>query len=176
MIGIPPLFQLWATLAAVGLFGVAVYLTRATPLRIVGAFVATILFTGFNVLWDLLAHAAGWWWYPWQASRLVPLPVYFAQDLVWGGTFSLVGWRIQRRFGSLSLVVFLFLLSILGSIRDAVFSSLTKTIVFGPSPTSRLADFACWATLLASAQLTMRLVAGPVTGERLSRTRPSARI
>ena len=169
--GFTPQFQLWSTLAAAGLFGAAVYLTRAKRRRMAGALMATLIFTALNVLWDVAAHEAGWWSYPSQARPFLPLPVYFAQDLVWGGALGLVGWRIQRRFGLRGVAAFVLLLSVIAAVRDFAYASITKAIAFGPSPASPLAEFACWATLLAIAQATIRLVGGPSTRDGLARAR-----
>ncbi len=166
-----PWLQFWFTLAAVGLFGATIYLTRVKRLRTAGALAATLIVTGFNVLWDLVAHASGWWLYPSEARPILPLPIYFAQNLVWGGAFGLVGWRIQRRFGLGGLVVYISLLTALGALRDFTWASNTKAISFGTGPAPRLADLTCWASLLVIAQITIRLVAGPSTHDGLARTR-----
>lgn len=153
-------FQVWSILAAAGLFVATVYLTRASRRRVTGALVAALVFTALNVVWDVAAHKAGWWWYPSRSGALLPFPVYFAQDLVWGGAFWLVGWRIERRFGARAMAAYVPLLSAIGGLRDFLIAFVTKAIWFGPGPTSRLADFGCWFTLLAVAQIIMRLVAG----------------
>ena len=171
MTGFTPQFELWSTLVAIAIFGVAIYLARATRRRAAGALLAALVFTGLNVPWDWMAHEAGWWWYPGQAGSLAPLLVYLAQDLVWGGAFGLLGWRIERCFGSRSLAVFVLLLSVIGSVRDSVIASVTGIIAFGSGPLPRLADFACWATLLVSAQGAMRLVAGPSACDGLAKAR-----
>jgi hypothetical protein len=162
-------FQLWTMVAAAVLFSAAVYLTRARFRRAAGALIAFLAFSLLNMLWDRVANQSNWWEYPLQAGPLAPVATYLASDLVWGGVFGLVGWRIQRRFGSLVLAAFIFLLSVAGTVRDHLIASRTQVIVFGPAPFSTIADFACWATLLVIAQLIMRAVSGPATADGLAR-------
>ena len=167
--GFTPLFQLWSTLAAASLFGAAVFLTRAKRRKTIAALMATLIFTVLNVVWDVAAHKAGWWSYPSQSRPFLPLPVYFAQDLVWGGAFGLIGWRIQRRFGSYGLAAYVLVIS---ALRDFTIASRTKAISFGAGRAPVFADFACWLSLLLIAQVTIRLVGGPSTCEGLARTLP----
>ncbi len=164
--GFTPEFQLWSTLAAVGLFAAAVYLTRAKPRRITASLIGTLLFTAGNVLWDVAAHKAGWWSYPTQAGSVLPFPVYFAQDLVWSGGFGLLGWRIERRFGLRAVAAYLLLLVAVAVCRDFAWAFVTKAISFGSGPAPILADCVCWASLLSVAQVTMRLISGSSTHDK----------
>ncbi len=167
--GFTPQVEVFLVLSALALFGTAAYFTRATPRRNAAALVATLVFSILNVLWDIAAYKATWWWYVVGNRMFAPLALYLAQDLVWGGALALVGWRIQRRLGALGLAIFVALLSVIGGIRDSVEASVTRLLVFGPSPLARFMDVVCWATLLSVAQLTMRLVAGPATQDALTR-------
>lgn len=163
-----PQLQAYLMLCAVAIFAAAVYFTRATYRRGVAAFAAALVFTVFNILWDIAAYHAHWWWYPSLNRSFGPLSIYLAQNLVWGGAWGLLGWRIQRRFGLLGLILFIFFLSSVGNIRDFTIASATKLIMFGSGYVPRLADLVCWATLLAIAQITIRLIAGPSERDSLS--------
>lgn len=168
--GFTPQFQAWSNLFAAVFFYVVVFLTRAKLRRMAGALIAAFIFTGLNIAWDAVARQAGWWFYPSFSSWILPLPVYFAQDLVWGGAFGLLGWRVKRRFGVRALTVFVLLLSVIGVVRDSVLASVTKAITFPLGDASRFADFACWFSLLTTAQIVIRLVGGPWTHDKLART------
>ena len=163
-------FQVWGVLVATGIFSTTVFLTRANRRRSSGALLGALVMSALNIFWDIGAHRCGWWTYPSQGRSFAPIPVYLAQDLVWGGAFGLVGWRVHRRFGAGAIVAFIALLSILGALRDRFISSRTHMIVFGPGPLPLVGDFSCWLTLLAATQITIRLVAGPPAADGLART------
>jgi hypothetical protein len=154
-------FQAWGVLVATGIFSATIYLTRARYRRSMGALLAALVMSVLNVFWDIAAHQFGWWTYPSQDRAFAPVAVYLAQNLVWGGAFGLVGWRIHRRFGAGALFAFVALLSGIGAVRDWLVSWRTHVILFGPGSVPVLADFACWATLLTTTQITIRVVSGP---------------
>src|SRR5262252_3770147 len=98
---------------------VVAYFTRPSPRRLIGALAGGLAFGTLNVVWDLAAHYAGWWYYPWTDAPYAPLPFYLVQGLFYGAAVtSLIGWRIQRRFGTRGLVGFLVLFPIYGAIHD----------------------------------------------------------
>jgi hypothetical protein len=162
--------QAWGLLVATGIFGVTAVLTRAKRGRSIGALLGALVMSALNIVWDIGAHQFGWWTYPSAARGFASFAIYLAQDVVWGGAFGLVGWRVHRRFGVCALVTFIGLLSMLGALRDRFISSRTHIIAFGPGSLPLLADAACWLTLLAAAQITIRLVAGPPAADSLART------
>jgi hypothetical protein len=70
-----------------------------------------------------------------------------------GSGGALIGWRIQRRFGLGELLIFVALLSILGSVRDVAYAAFTHLFTFGTGIVPILADWSAWATLYLVAQL-----------------------
>ena len=86
-----------------------------------------------------------------------------------GGAVGLVGWRIIRRFGWRGLTAFLLAWSVWGAIHDiggsAPFAA-SNLMVFQSGVTPIIAGFLNYATCGASAQLAIRLVAGPANARR----------
>jgi len=157
---------------------VVAYFTRPTPRRLVAAVAGGLAFGTLNIVWDVGAYYAGWWYYPWTDAPYAPLPFYLIQALSYGAAVTaLVGWRIIRRFGTRGLVGFLVLFPIYGAIHDyggtaAVASSgmLSTTIVFAPGLAALLADALCYETMALAALIVMRLIAGPANADRLARS------
>ncbi len=168
LVGFTLQVESFLVLGASVLFGTAAYFTGATLRRNVGALATTLVVLILNVLWDVAAYKAHWWWYESGDRMFAPFALYLAQDLVWGGALALIGWRIQRRFGAQGLIVFLLLFSVTGGIRDSVEARVIRLLIFGPSPLVRLMDIICWATLLGVGQVVMRLVAGPAANDALT--------
>ena len=164
-----PYVELLLVLVALAVFGTTAYFTLATLRRIAAALTAALVISMLNVVWDIAAYKAHWWWYATGARMVAPLALYLAQDLVWGGALALIGWRIQRRFGVQRLIVFLILFSFVGGIRDLFEAGATRLLVFGPGLLVRLMDIVCWATLLGVAQVVMRLIAGPAANDPTTR-------
>jgi hypothetical protein len=86
---------------------------------------------------------------------------------------ALIGWRVTRRFGWRGQAALLFAVASLGTLRDCLVATwLPDFIVFAPGIGIVLVDAACWSGLLAVAQVVMRLVAGPVREDPLTRQPP----
>jgi hypothetical protein len=145
-----------------------IFFTRASTLRTVGALIGVVLFVALNIVWDLAASAAGWWHYP-NNITIQPVWVYTAQALVWGTIGTLIGWRIARRFGMRGLTVFFVILSAIGAGRDFAYSVKSDVLVF-TMPFGLLMDSLAWASLYVLSYLTMRLIAGPASDDRLARS------
>ena len=148
------------------------YFTRATRRRVAGALMggAAVALVGVGV--ECLAHAAGWWRYPFVDTPYGP-PLLYPVAILLFTALALVGWRVTRRFGWPGQAAFLCAVTILGTLRDyRVAARLPDCIVFAPGIRTVLVDAACWAGLLALAQVVMRLVAGPVRRDPLARQPP----
>jgi hypothetical protein len=155
---------------------IVVYFTRPGWRRLLGAVAAGVVFMLFNAVGDVTGYYAGWWHYLFTTAPFAPPLVYIVGDSVYGIGGALIGWRVQRRFGLRGLLIFLALLSTLGSVRDVTYATEAHLFAFGPGVVPILADWLFWATLYLLAQLTMRIVAGPAHADRLGREARSVRI
>lgn len=147
----------------------AIYFTRATPRRVVGALAggAAVALVGLGV--EGLAHARGWWRYTAADTPYGP-PAMYPLIVVAFAFLALVGWRIQRRFGLRGLAVFLAILAVVGTLRDYLIAGhLIGLIVFAPGLVLAIVDALLWAGLTALAIVVMRAISGPARGDRLAR-------
>ena len=147
----------------------AVYFTRATARRVVGALAGgvAVAVVGFGV--ELLCQALGLWHYPSDDTGHGPLLMYPLVALMWT-VLALIGWRVVRRFGWRGEAVFLALVALQGTLRDYFEAGQALGfIVLAPGLTTVLVDVVCWSGLTALAQGVMWLVAGPAATDRLAR-------
>jgi len=153
---------------------VIAYLTRATRKRTIGALSGGVAVAVVGVVIEGLAHARGWWRYPFNDTAYGPPLIYPVVVLLFAA-LALVSWRVTRRFGWRGQAVFLSAVTVLGTVRDyRIAAWFPQLIVFAPGIGTVLVDAACWAGLVALAQIVMRLVSGPVTGDALARRPQSA--
>src|SRR5262245_8537973 len=88
--------------------------------------------------------------------------------LLWAG-YSLIGWRVMRRFGWRGERVFLVVVAVFGTLRDFVIAwQMPDVIAMSPGIATVLVDLALWSGLTALAQGVMQLVAGPAAADRLA--------
>jgi hypothetical protein len=153
----------------------AVYFTRATARRVLGALAGggAVALVGAGV--EGLAHARGWWRYTADDTPVGPLAIY--PLLVVAFAFlALVGWRVLRRFGPRGLAVFLAVLAVVGTLRDYLIAGrLLGLAVFAPGVALVITDALLWAGLTALAVAVMRAVSGPSRDDRLARQPPARR-
>ncbi|HKI16823.1 MAG TPA: hypothetical protein VKA15_03045 [Isosphaeraceae bacterium] len=153
----------------VSLLIAAVYFTRATTRRVLGALAGggAVALVGAGV--EALAHAQGWWRYTSDDTLYGPLAIY--PLLVVAFAFlALIGWRVTRRFGSRGLAVFLGILAVVGTLRDYfIAGSLMGLIVFARGVVLAIIDAFLWAGLTALAIAVMRAVSGPARDDGLAR-------
>jgi len=150
------------------LFGVAVVFvvcvagTRPPSRRLFAALAGGLVFAAGNVLADLLAAGQRWWWYPQWPGRGYASPWWYAAAGLGVAGLSLVGWRIQRRYGIPGAVAFVVGLACYGLLRDRVVSTTVgrDLLRFGPGPVPWLVDWAAWLILAALAMATQQLLAG----------------
>jgi hypothetical protein len=153
----------------VSLLVAAVYFTRATMRRVLGALAGggAVAVVGAGV--EALAHAQGWWHYRSNDTPYGP-PAIYPLLIVAFAFLALIGWRVTRRFGSHGLIVFLGILAVVGTLRDYFISgSLTGLIVFAPGAVLAIIGAFLWAGLTALAIVVMRAVSGPAREDRLAR-------
>jgi hypothetical protein len=147
--------------------GLLVWLTRATPRRVLGALAGGLAVAIVGVGVEVLFQTLGFWHYPSVDRPYGPLMMYPVILLMWSG-YSLIGWRVARRFGWRGAALFLAAVTTLGTLRDFVIAwRMPDVIVLSPGIATVLIDLLCWCGLTALALGVMRLVAGPATVERL---------
>jgi len=147
----------------------AVYFTRATTRRVLGALAGggAVAIVGAGV--EALAHARGWWRYPSDDTPIGPVAMYPALVVIFA-FLALIGWRVTRRFGLPGLAVFLGILAVVGTVRDYLIAgSFMGLIVFAPGVVVALIDAFLWAGLTALAIAVMRAVSGPARDDGLAR-------
>lgn len=155
---------------------VTAYLTRATRRRVVGALIGGVAVGVGGVGIECLAHAREWWRYPFVETAYGPPLIYPVVVLLFAA-LALIGWRVTRRFGWRGQAAFLSAVTVVGTLRDyRIAAWLPQFIVFAPGIGTVLVDAACWAGVLALAQIVMRFVAGPVRGDALARQPQSAHV
>src|SRR5215831_20684386 len=76
-----------------------IYFTKASLRRVGAALLGGVAGGLLNVVADLLAFALGWWHYASTHPAYAPPLYYVTAGLGYGAVFSLLGWRINRRFG-----------------------------------------------------------------------------
>jgi hypothetical protein len=100
----------------------------------------------------VLAHHAGWWWYPGLGGRAYGEPIWYAAAGLAAAGAGLLGWRVQRRFGGPGLAVFLVACALYCGARDyRVAHAAGSVIAFGPGVLPWLADTTAAFALMALA-------------------------
>src|SRR6516162_4095702 len=148
----------------------AVYFTRASARRVLGALVGGVAVAAVGYGVELACQALGLWYYPSDDTGRGPLLMYPSLAFLWA-TLALIGWRVVRRFGWRGEVVFLAAVALLGTLRDYFVAQALGGIVLAPGVTTVLVEIVCWAGQTALTQALMWLVAGPATADRLARRR-----
>jgi hypothetical protein len=148
---------------------IVICFTRPSGRRLLGALVGGLALAVLHISWDMLAHAAGWWRYPFTLEVHAPF-LWYLGSVFWGATSALIGWRIQRRWGLGGLTMYLVAVGVLGTASDfaGAAAASANLIVFGAGFIPVLADTVCSGTNALVAQVTMRLVAGPAQADRLA--------
>ncbi len=147
----------------------AVYFTRATSRRVVGA-VAGGAAVGWMVL-DVIAlgEALGCWRVR-LTSTLDFLALFYLVLAISCTPIYLITWRVASRFGWRGLAVCLIVAAVIGPPRDYLIAAkYPEWMVFAPGVAPVLADSATYVGIVALGHAVMRLVAGPARGDRLAR-------
>jgi hypothetical protein len=138
----------------------AVHFTRATPRRVCGALAGGTAVAVVGVGVEIVMHRLGVWRYPGIDTAYGPRLMYPLVVLVFA-LLALIGWRVGRRWGRRSLVVFLGAVTVVGTVRDyTIAGDMLNVVVFAPGKMTVLIDAACWAAASSLALAVMRLVAG----------------
>jgi len=147
----------------------AIYFTRATPRRIIGAMAgggaAGLLGIGAIALCEML----GWWWIPFAATPYFLVLFYVGLAISMMPVY-LITWRVARRFGWRGLAVFIGIVMVIGPPRDYLYATMFPNwMVFAPGAAPIVADGATYVGMVMAGHIVMRLVAGPATEDRLAR-------
>src|SRR5215469_8319041 len=95
-----------------------IYFTRAGLRRLSGALLGGFFGGVLNLLADLVAFSLGLWHYASTHPAYAPLWFYVTAGLAYGAVASLLGWRIDRRFGRRGVLIFLACVAAYGLLRD----------------------------------------------------------
>src|SRR5215813_1390028 len=153
-------FQIAYLVMTLAVFGAVAFFTRAGIRRLAGAACSVLVFTAISAPIDNFGTRAGLWSYPSCGSPPhPPLAIYLGQALFFVGTIALIGWRVQRRFGTRGIVKLTALVCTLGLVRDlSVAAALPNLLRFGDMPASAIADVVAWAAVVFVALAVTRLV------------------
>jgi hypothetical protein len=147
----------------------AVYFTRATSRRVVGALAggATV---GLMVQGMIaLCEAIGWWRVPFASTPYFLLLLYLGLAISCSPIY-LITWRVARRFGWRGLAAFLGAAAVIGPPRDYLIAAkYPEWMVFAPGIAPILADAATYVGIVALGHAVMRLVAGAAREDRFAR-------
>ena len=144
----------------------AIYFTRATTRRVVGALTGGVAVALVGPGVEAFGHARGWWRYTADDTPIGPVAMYPLIVVVFA-FLALIGWIVSRRFGGRGLTVFLGALAVVGTLRDYfIAGKLMGLIVFAPGALLPIIDGFLWAGLTALAIAVMRLVSGPAGIDR----------
>lgn len=147
----------------------AIYFTRATSRRVVGALAggAAVGCMGLGAI--ALGEAFGLW--------RVPLPstpglfaLFYLGFAISCSPIYLITWRAVVRFAWRGLAACLLFAAVIGPPRDYLIAAMyPEWMVFAPGVAPVLADSATYVGIVALGHAVMRLVAGPARGDRLAR-------
>ena len=150
-----------------------IYFTKASLRRVSAALLGGIAGGLLNLVADLLAYSLGLWHYASTHPAYASPWFYVTAGLGYGAVASLIGWRINRRFGRRGVLIFLACIAAYGLLRDFLGTTAANAagihlLVLAPGPLTVLADALCWVGCVGIAMLVMRLVAGPAREDRLA--------
>ena len=160
---------LWTCAYAVALVA-AVYFTRATSRRAIGALAGGVVVGVFGMAAIAVCEGLGLWRVP-----MAPTPCFrallYLGFVISSAPIYLVTWRTARRFGSRGLAVFIAIVAVIGPPRDYFYAAtFPKWMVFSPGIAPVLADSVSYIGIVAIGHAVMRLVAGPARADRLARS------
>jgi len=160
---------------ALTLFGSAIWLSRATLTRVLGALVGGVVCVLLWLVRFRVDYALGWTRRAspdaLALSELMPLPLLLAVGICFAATLLLVLWRVARRFGWKMQAAATIALAAYCVFREHIWTERLLELSVGASGLMPfVADTGVWILALALAQCIMRLIAGPAGADRLTRT------
>lgn len=149
------------------LLAVVAILTRAAPRRIAGALAGAAPGGVLMLIIAAFGESAGWWHFVmnWTPYFLVLMCI----TMIPCGLVFLLTWRIARRFGGRGLAVSLFIVAVLGPVRDySYMAAFPEWGAYGPGLAPVLGISAAYVTMGVVGHGLMRLIAGPAGADRLA--------
>jgi len=137
----------------------AVYFTRPTSRRVVGALAggAAVGCMGLGAI--ALGNALGLWRVPIVRTPDF-LALFYLGFVISCSPIYLITWRVARRFGWRGLAVFIGAVAVIGPPRDYLIAAkFPEWMVFAPGVAPILADAAAYVGIVALGHAVMRLVA-----------------
>lgn len=147
----------------------AVYFTRATFRRIVGALAGGVCVGVMALGMIVVCQALGWWRLPFASTpylmALLGVGLFISCSPIY-----LITWRLARRFGWRGPAVFAGVVTVIGPPRDYMIAAkFPEWMVFSPGPAPILADAVAYLGIVLVGHAVMRLVAGAAGADRLAR-------
>ncbi len=121
----------------------------------------------FSVGWDALAARMGWWSYPSSTDLMVTLTLSIMCAFIFGGTASLIGWRMMRSSQWVGAVTFIAGFVGIGLLRDRALEANTTMMAFGPGPMPQVMAAIGYLSMALTVQITMLIVAGPPRSDEM---------
>jgi len=148
------------------LLAVVTVITRATLRRVAGA-LAGAAAAGVAMLGIIAIGVARWWHFvmTWEPYYLTLMFI----SVIPCGFIFLITWRIARRFGGRGLALVVFVVAVLGPLRDSLYmAAFPEWGTYAPGLAPMFATSAAYVILGILGHGLMRLVAGPATADRLA--------
>jgi hypothetical protein len=147
----------------------AVYFTRATSRRVLGALAGGAMVGWMGLGAIALGNALRLWWVPLPSTPGLYALFYFGLAISVSPIY-LITWRVARRFGWRGLAVCMIFVAVIGPPRDYLYAAkYPEWMVFAPGVAPVFADAATYVCIVALGHAVMRLLAGPARGDRLAR-------
>jgi hypothetical protein len=162
----PPQIILF-TCGYLALFVAAVYFTRPTLRRFMGALGGGAVVGFFGIGAIHVGNVLEMWWVPisWTPGYVLLFYLGFAISI---SPLYLVTWRIARRFGWRGLAVFIGAVAVIGPPRDYMYATLfPEWMVFAPGVPPLLADALAYIGIVVVGHAVMWLIAGPAIEDGL---------
>jgi hypothetical protein len=150
----------------------AIYFTRATSRRVMGALAggAAVGCMGLGAI--TLGEALGLWRVPLPSTPGL-LALFYLGFVISCSPFYLITWRVAVRFGWRGLAVCLIVAAVIGPPRDYLIAAkYPEWMVFAPGVAPVFADAATYVGMVALGHAVMRLVAGPARAARALNRQP----
>jgi serine/threonine protein kinase len=162
---------------SLALLGSAIYSSRATGRRVIGALAGGAIFAGIWAICKIGSPSAlARWHLPVSPAapgilEVLALPVFLGMAVCFGAMLLLLMWRVERRFGPKVLLGCIVILAAYSAVRGQVWMGSLLEVSRKPLDFSLLlGDTIMWTCGLVLAQVLMRLIAGQARSDRLARS------